>query len=68
MFLVEINLPPNNVPQPEIWQDLQTDYAHQTPRIPARHNGGFNIVWADGHAKWMKHGSTRAYQWSVQED
>ncbi len=31
-----------------------------------RHNGGFNIAFLDGHAKWLKH--TTYSQWTLAED
>ncbi len=37
---------------------LHYPYWHPSQFIPARHNGGANIVFADGHAKW----------WTVQLD
>jgi prepilin-type N-terminal cleavage/methylation domain-containing protein/prepilin-type processing-associated H-X9-DG protein len=64
IFLVETN----SGIQPEIWRDLQTDYSNADPRIPRRHNEGFNIVWADGHAKWVRFGATKPWQWTVQTD
>ena len=30
---------------------------------PDRHNGGANYVFADGHAKWMRWGAARYYQY-----
>ena len=53
--------------QPQFWQDQQLDYA-QAQRIPNRHSDGFCAVFADGHAKWMKHKSSKAWQWTIQED
>jgi prepilin-type processing-associated H-X9-DG protein len=33
---------------------------------PDRHNGGSNYAYCDGHAKWMKFGSTlSSYQWGT---
>ena len=37
-------------------------------KVLDRHLGGFNILWADGHVKWRKIGSTKPEEWSVQED
>lgn len=37
-------------------------------RIRARHNGGYNNVWGDGHAKWLKFGSSKPWMWSIQAD
>ncbi len=68
VVFVEVNLPSATSTQPEIWRDLQTDYAHTDPRIPPRHNGSFIIAYADGHVKWVKHGSTKAWQWTLQDD
>jgi prepilin-type processing-associated H-X9-DG protein len=55
--------------QPELWQDSHTDYVgSNSVRVAKRHQEGFNIVWADGHAKWVKFGSTKGWQWTVQAD
>lgn len=60
---------PGNGIQPEIWCDNQLDYINGgNLRVPKRHVEGFTIVFADGHAKWAKHGSTKAWQWTIQED
>jgi prepilin-type N-terminal cleavage/methylation domain-containing protein/prepilin-type processing-associated H-X9-DG protein len=56
--------------QPEIFSDIHLDYTNNAKdlRIAGRHNDGFSAIWADGHAKWMKFGSSKPSQWTVQED
>jgi prepilin-type processing-associated H-X9-DG protein len=34
--------------------------------VRARHAGGFNTVYGDGHAKWHKWNSTKPCDWSIQ--
>jgi prepilin-type processing-associated H-X9-DG protein len=36
--------------------DKQVDY---------RHNGGANVAYVDGHAKWKKFGSSADSEWDV---
>jgi prepilin-type N-terminal cleavage/methylation domain len=33
-----------------------------------RHSGGFNVLYGDGHAKWLKWGSTKPSDWTIQTD
>jgi prepilin-type N-terminal cleavage/methylation domain-containing protein/prepilin-type processing-associated H-X9-DG protein len=35
-------------------------------RVSARHSGGFNALYADGHVKWKKFGSTTVADWAIQ--
>jgi prepilin-type N-terminal cleavage/methylation domain-containing protein len=37
-------------------------------RIRARHNEGFLSVYGDGHAKWMRFGSSKPHMWTIQSD
>ncbi len=64
--------------EPEIWQDTQLDYPNALDavktqsasllRVPARHMEGFVSIFADGHAKWLKYGASKPWQWTIQED
>lgn len=38
------------------WEWMQTDMTAEQPvgRVFSRHNDGFNVAYADGHAKWGK--------------
>ena len=33
-----------------------------------RHNGGYVVLYGDGHAGWKKWGSSKACDWSIQDD
>ena len=37
-------------------------------KVANRHQGGFNATFGDGHAKWIRWGSTTPAMWSVQAD
>jgi prepilin-type processing-associated H-X9-DG protein len=52
----------------EMWQETTLDYAPNQKPNYQRHSEGFSAVFGDGHAKWMKAGSTRASAWSIQAD
>ena len=39
-------------PQPWAFDDSSLPDASQQARMIARHNGGANVGYADGHAKW----------------
>ena len=41
-------------PQPWAFDDSALPDANQQARMIARHNGGANVGYADGHAKWAK--------------
>ena len=41
-------------PQPFVFDDAALPDAKQQARFKARHNGGGNIAYADGHAKWVR--------------
>jgi prepilin-type N-terminal cleavage/methylation domain-containing protein/prepilin-type processing-associated H-X9-DG protein len=41
-------------PQPWAFDDSSQPDANQQARFLARHQGGGNIAYADGHAKWMR--------------
>ena len=52
----------------EMWREAYFDYTPgQTVRF-RRHHEGFNVVFADGHAKWLKAGSTKPCIWTIQAD
>jgi prepilin-type N-terminal cleavage/methylation domain-containing protein/prepilin-type processing-associated H-X9-DG protein len=53
-----------------IQQEIRTDRFSNTTtsKVAYRHNRGFMAVFGDGHAKWIKWGSTRAQQWTIQHD
>jgi len=57
---------------PEIWQDADTDWNPQQPNQAGNnwtvHQGGFNAIWADGHAKWRHDGTTKVCEWTTQDD
>src|SRR5262249_28664742 len=68
----------------EVWREWYVDYCmppdpHQPLKanrcsagdavvISDRHNGGFNAVYGDGHAKWKRYGSTQPCEWTIQAD
>ena len=53
-----------------IQQEIRTDrYANVTAsKVSNRHFGGFVAVYGDGHAGYKKWGSSKACDWSIQED
>ncbi len=53
-----------------IQQEIRTDhYPDQTAsKVAYRHKGGFTALFGDMHAKYRKWGSTRAAEWSIQQD
>jgi prepilin-type processing-associated H-X9-DG protein len=54
----------------DIWNESLTDYWNSYNNsgtyVARRHNEGFNITFADGHAKW--HRKTTRSQWTRAED
>lgn len=42
--------------------------SNATTRVSSRHNDGFNTLFADGHTRFRKYGSTRVGEWTVQAD
>jgi prepilin-type N-terminal cleavage/methylation domain-containing protein/prepilin-type processing-associated H-X9-DG protein len=52
----------------EMWREAYFDYNDSETQRFRRHNEGFDAVFADGHAKWIKAGSTRPCMWSIQDD
>ncbi len=41
--------------------------SHATPsKVARRHSDGFVAVYGDGHARWLRWGSTKAKDWSIQ--
>jgi prepilin-type N-terminal cleavage/methylation domain-containing protein len=53
-----------------IQQEIRTDhYPDQTAsKVAYRHSGGFVALHGDAHAKFHKWGSTKAKNWSIQDD
>ncbi len=56
----------------ELWADWDSDWNTQSWIFLSNawtvHQGGFNCVFADGHAKWRKHGTTQLCEYTVQDD
>jgi len=50
-------------PCPELYADQQKDFSPITSDVSDRHSDGFNALFADGHVKWRKYGSTTAKEW-----
>jgi prepilin-type N-terminal cleavage/methylation domain-containing protein/prepilin-type processing-associated H-X9-DG protein len=51
-------------PCPECYREDQRDYwGVATSDVSMRHNGGFNALYVDWHAKWVKFGSTKRENW-----
>ena len=59
--------------------DLETDFATLPPNgaageltpttfVSHRHLGGYNALFADGHVKFIRWGSSRPAQWTLEED
>ncbi len=53
-----------------IQQDTRTDmYSDDEPsKVDARHNGGYVVLYGDGHSGWKKWGSSTPCQWTIQDD
>ena len=53
-----------------IQQEIRTDrFPDQTAsKVAYRHSGGFVALHGDGHAKFHKWGSTKACEWTIQDD
>lgn len=53
-----------------IQQEIRTDhYPNDTAsKVAYRHKGGFTALFGDMHAKYRKWGSTKASEWSIQQD
>ena len=53
-----------------IQEELRTDRFPDTTssKTAARHFDGFNALFADGHVKWRKWGTTTANEWTIQAD
>jgi hypothetical protein len=53
-----------------IQAEIRTDrYPDQTAsKVAYRHKGGFTALFGDMHAKYRKWGSTKASEWSIQQD
>lgn len=52
--------------QDSVRTDLFRDNTANKPA--ARHNEGFVVVYGDGHSKWLKWGSTKPQDWTIQAD
>lgn len=53
-----------------IQQEIRTDhYPNNTfSKVARRHFDGFNALFGDGHAKFLRWGTTTACMWSIQSD
>lgn len=53
-----------------IQQEIRTDrFSNATAsKVAYRHNNGFLALYGDGHARWIKWGSTKATDWTIQSD
>ena len=40
----------------------------EASKVDPRHNKGFVALYGDGHAKWLRYGTTTACDWSIQDD
>jgi len=51
-----------------IQQEIRTDHYNNATasKVAYRHSNGFIALFGDGHAKWLKWGSTKPGQWSIQ--
>jgi prepilin-type N-terminal cleavage/methylation domain-containing protein/prepilin-type processing-associated H-X9-DG protein len=41
-----------------------SDRGGTSSRVGKRHNEGFNAMFADGHVKWIRHGTSKFSQWT----
>jgi len=49
--------------------DNDTNVDFTSPgQVRYRHNGGANMAFSDGHAKWVKRGSLTIYNWQISGD
>ncbi|MFY9484609.1 MAG: DUF1559 domain-containing protein [Patescibacteria group bacterium] len=55
-----------------IQAEIRTDRFAAAPqtasKVANRHSEGFNAMYGDGHVKYIKYGTTKAANWSVQSD
>lgn len=53
-----------------IQAEIRTDHFNNSTasKVAYRHGEGFVSLYGDGHAKWLKWGSTKAKDWSIQSD
>lgn len=53
-----------------IQQEIRTDhYPNATAsKVAARHLDGFNAMYGDGHVKFLRWGSSKSADWSIQKD
>ena len=61
---------PNENSLNKITSEEQTDRSNKATqnKVSQRHFDGFNALYGDGHVKFRKWGSTRAQEWTVQDD
>jgi prepilin-type processing-associated H-X9-DG protein len=55
---------------PEVWRESHTDYGKVKAerQVLGRHSEGFNVAFGDAHVKFVRFGSTKPCQWSIQDD
>ncbi len=53
-----------------IQEERRTDHfnANTASKVAYRHQEGFVALYGDQHSKWIRWGSTRARDWSIQQD
>jgi prepilin-type N-terminal cleavage/methylation domain-containing protein len=53
-----------------IQDETRTDHFSNptASKVAYRHNDGFLALYGDAHAKWLRWGSTRARDWTIQSD
>ena len=61
-----------DAPFDELWANWDTDWNpqdwnHASQRW-SHHQGGFNAVFADGHAKWRHDGASKLCEFTIQDD
>ena len=51
-------------------EEQRTDHSptNDASKVAARHVGGFNALYGDGHVKWVAWGSTKGENWTIQLD
>lgn len=56
----------------ELWANWDSDWNTQSWVYDTNawtiHQGGFSAVFADGHAKWEHHGTTKLCEYTIQDD
>ncbi len=46
----------------------QPDVTAQANKVANRHTGGFNAIFADGHCKYRKWGTSKPEDYTIQDD